>query len=155
MSIEAKPWPIDFDTVDVGRYFAPEELAEIFGMNAGDDRYRLAQLNLKNSIELKLGQRPVPLYVTVVIQGDGLRVLNHWEATQYSARAFSRHFRGLGSYLRRLGRIDTAEFDDQQKTVYEGHLNRCAQTYLGAKRGRRESMISAPAADTPKALPGA
>lgn len=155
MTEELKPWPVDFDVIEVGRYFSADEITDIFGRTPSEPEYRLCLLNLKGSIEKKLAQRPVPLYVTAKIEGDGVRVLEHWENVHYSTKGFKRQLRGLGAYLQRLTRTDTSGFDDEQRAVYERNVNYCATVYLGAKKGKREARLSAPKADVPKALPDA
>lgn len=148
---EAKVWPVDFEQVGPGSYFSPEQVGEIFGTTPGDDRHRLACLGLKGTIETKLASRKV--YVTCVVQGDGVRVLSHWEATNYTAHQFAKRYRGMASDVRRIVRIDTSEFSTDQLKMHERHVHTCATTYLAAKKGKREALLSLKAPATPKALP--
>jgi hypothetical protein len=149
---EARPWPVDFDEVEIGRFFSPEELAQIFGVEAESPRFRLLKLALRSSIEKKLKQRDIPLYVRVKDEGDGLRVLDHWANLHHSTKSFRQRYRGMGRDVGYISRIDTSEFDEKQLVIYERNLNECATIYLGAKRAKREALLSNRNAETPKVL---
>lgn len=150
MEQEAKQWPVDFETVEKGRYFCPEEVAEIFGTLPGTPKHQLACLGFKGTLETKLAQRLY--YVTCVVYHDGVRVLTDWEATEYRTRNFLRGFRKMGSDLRALGKVDTAEFSAEQMATHEQRVRKCSTIYLAAKRGSRDAVLAGKSPETAPVL---
>lgn len=149
---EARRYPVDFDGVEVGRFFMPEEIAEMFGTEPGTEDHRFKCMQFGRDIERRLARRAVPLYVTCRTMGDGVKVLTQEEASNYNTRKANLALRSMGVAVCRLGKVDTSGFSDRQRQIHENNLARSAQMYLSARRGRREALSGGSGPAVPKAI---
>lgn len=132
-------FPIDFDSLAKGDVIAPERVEEFSSCKRGSDKFRLALLVLRERVVRELRERDKH-YTVAIIKGQ-LRILTDEEAAIYNSRTFKHGFRRAVRSHRRLAHVDTAGFNELQKSDHERNLL-VQGRMLQAARSALQSLVA-------------
>lgn len=134
-------YPIDFESVEKGRFFPNSELETVLGCQQSATAFRFAVMGLQRMIHSRTG-------FTCKIAEDGLRVLTDCEAATYNHRRHMNHRRGMIRRHLLALEVDAAKLTDEQRKEHEQNLivqGRNVQALIQARKG-----ITSPRPDIPK-----
>jgi hypothetical protein len=154
-------YPLDFAGLKKGDEFDHVQLLAIVGLKDSPPAQRIAFLKLKGLIEKKRPDLPV-----VRLTGDGrdrfmLRILEDWEAAEWTHHRCAIGARTLGRGLRREAAVDPTRLDEAQRKSWEHGLSQDARMYFALRKARHQietvdqervwKMVGQPLKDTRRA----
>lgn len=116
----ARRWPFDFELIDKGHNITPEECQKLINVPPSDRRYALKLLRLHGVLDA--GLRRAGKRCTVVVRGDGLRVLTDEEAAAYQNDAFLGALNKASRAARKQADVDMSQLTDAQRLEHERNL---------------------------------
>lgn len=138
------PHPLDFDALRKGSVITADEIAQAIDIPKDAPSFQVGALNLASQVERELLARG--LATTVVIRGQGIRVLTDAEASEHNRRMFRRRLRGLVRDHSRAMRVDRAELDTEHLAAHDRALLEQGK-YLSSIRETRKQLRLAPVQD--------
>lgn len=115
--METKYYPIDFDAVQKGDEYTPEQLKEITGCEPETKEYSFAVMSLCSQIMRECAARGS--VVTVAMRRGNLCVLNDADAAEYNAKKVDTKFKQANMcHMRRL-HVDVSKLDESQAKAHE------------------------------------
>lgn len=135
---ESELWPVDYDTLEKGDNISPEKCESILKIKRDDKHYGIELLKLKLTIETAMLERQKPVVVRAV--NDGLRVMLDNEASEYVARRFLSHERGLVRDHLRGGRVDVSKLSDDERKRHERNTQTQAFKLQALQQARRPRL---------------
>jgi hypothetical protein len=133
-------FPIDFDAVQKGDKFTPEQIETILGISQDSERFQLAVLAFVERIRDELDSRGKP--ATVAIVKKCVTILTDQEASIYNATEFDRGLRKSGRAHRRAVQVDVGLLDHDDRQRHERNLTTQAAILTGIKTARKLAISS-------------
>jgi len=124
MSEEAARFPLDFDKLQRGDYLTPEQVEAATLKPRTDPQFWAAALQLRSMILAHFRARGD--LVTVISEGDGLRILTHAEQAEYAPQREERAVRQLVLSHAEGKAVDVAQLSDDQRQRHERWMLRNA-----------------------------
>lgn len=116
-------YPMDFAPLRRGDYLPPETVERATLASRTDASYRIRALALRDDIRAHFRDRHGDV-VTVVFEGDGLRILTHQEQADYAPQREERAVRQILVAQAEGRAVDIAQLSDEQRVRHEGWLRR-------------------------------
>lgn len=103
--------PLDFDLLEKGSWIETPELESATLTKCGEGAWGLKLVGLCQRIEQETG-------ILCRVDHDRIRLMDDLEASEHAYRRKLHHYRGVGRQSRRLLKVDTSGFDDEQKAIH-------------------------------------
>ena len=150
---EIQYYPLDFDALEKGQAWTPDDLERLTEKGRGTDPYRWAVLAIKDRIVRECKDRGKE-FTLAVVKGC-LRILTDEEAAVYNASAFRAGIRRSRRSYRRLARtVDAAKLTEGQAKDHERNLLVCGRVLVAAKAARSEALSVSVHSRSVPGLPG-
>lgn len=138
MSETVQRYPFDFDTLKKGDVIPVDVLEDRSGFKYGSRGYDLALLQFRGRIFKELADRGT--IVTVRSEKGALRILTDLEASSYLGNERTRDFvRSKRHHLQFMG-VDSRDFSEKQRGIYERGLFVSGKQLTGEGGGRKEGF---------------
>lgn len=121
--MEARRFPFDFDTMDLGSVLSVAEIEKITGISQTSIDFGLARLNLIGKIRDHL-EAKLQTDVAVVQHEGSIKVLTERERAFYEQRNAADAIRMLNRTVRRMLTVDTKELTDEEREEHERQILR-------------------------------
>jgi hypothetical protein len=120
--MNASKWPLDYELLARGTTLTREQVENATNLSARDERYRLAALRLAHSIREHFAARGD--FVTVISEGDTLRILTHAEQSRYAPQREAKAIRQIMVARAEGNAVDTKQLTDSEREWHEAWLRR-------------------------------
>jgi hypothetical protein len=138
--MEAKIYPLDYDTLNKGDLITREQVEDITGARFGTPAYEFKRMGLKADIERALWRRGKVWTVTAEGCNGGLTILADADAVEYNMRDFERaRSRQVVAHYRAMG-VDVTQLTDEQRARHERNITLQASEIQAAKTARRIAL---------------
>ncbi len=117
----ARRFPVDYDTIQKGDYFGPEQVEEWTGEKPGTAIYNFKMLKLCLQITQGVLDERGELW-TLCIRDGGIAVLSDSDASTYNAQQFERHLNGLARSSQKMAAVDVAKLPDKVQVAHDQKL---------------------------------
>jgi hypothetical protein len=117
-------FPLDFDKLQRGGFLTPEQVEAATLKQRTDPQFWAASLQLRSLILAHFRGRGD--LVTVISEGDGLRILTHSEQAEYAPMREERAVRQLVLSHAEGKAVDVAQLSDEQRQRHERWMLRNA-----------------------------
>ncbi len=124
MSADGQRFPLDFDKLQRGDFLTPEQVEAATLKRRTDPQFWAASLQLRSLILASFRARGD--FVTVVSEGDGLRILTHAEQAEYAPQREERAVRQLVLSHAEGRAVDVLKLSDEQRHRHERWMLRNA-----------------------------
>lgn len=138
---EAKPFPIDCETIQKGQVFTAHAMAAILNAKPNTAAYRVKLVDFSHKLTKRLWAIDKPF--TVVVLSQRLEVLTDEAAADYNAGFFERSRKRMFKAHRQATRVDTSGFTQDRKTTHVRSLIVQGAAIQGMSNGRREVQARA------------
>lgn len=124
MSGDLSRFPLDFDKLQRGDFLTPEQVEAATLKPRTDPQFWAASLQLRSLILAHFRGRGD--LVTIISEGDGLRILTHSEQAEYAPMREERAVRQLVLSHAEGKAVDVAQLSDEQRQRHERWMLRNA-----------------------------
>lgn len=118
--MDLERFPLDYESLKRGDFLAPEVVERAVLTSRTEDGYWAKVLKLRDGIRRWFLDNRGD-FVTIVCEGDGLRILTHPEQSEYASRRGSR---AVGQIMHAVGELQAVDVAQLPNEMHESHARR-------------------------------
>lgn len=113
---EPDPYPLNFNRLEKGDIIQGDIIADYYGIEVTDDKYWGRQLQFKALVEKRLSERG--LEVTIVSEGNDLKILTDSEASRYLARQAKLDINRFERRVCAMANVDESKLTPEERVFH-------------------------------------
>lgn len=122
--MNGEPFPLNFDDLKRGDYLPPEDVEKATLTSRSDHKaFRIRALQLCKQIRGHF-LRTLGDTVTVVFDGDGLRILTHQEQFEHAPKRADQALRQIALSQQEASAVDVRQLSDEQREQHDRFIRK-------------------------------